>query len=218
MNIKEKMKSYSFWVSLTSAVVLVVKLIGQKYGLVIDDGFISDLVTSLCGILVILGIIVLPAKKDNKEDKTKSNLTKPDNENCNNDDLLNSISNQIEEDINNIITKNVTEDPIKQENETETSEPKLETELNVSNEELEETKDDEDFLNNDNVFSISKNTIEEPLAITNIDETETKLNDNESLNFDKTEEKLRSIFENPDKLEALNQILCNFLENKNHNE
>lgn len=47
MNIKEKMKSYSFWVSLTSAVVLVVKLVGQKYGLVIDDGFISDLVTSL---------------------------------------------------------------------------------------------------------------------------------------------------------------------------
>lgn len=73
MNIKEKMKSYSFWMSLTSAVILVINLIGQKYGFVIDDGFISDLVTSLCGVFVILGIIVLPTNKNTSETKTITN-------------------------------------------------------------------------------------------------------------------------------------------------
>lgn len=73
MNIKEKMKSYSFWMSLTSAVILVIKLIGQKYGFVIDDGFISDLVTSLCGVFVILGIIVLPTNKNTSQSKNITN-------------------------------------------------------------------------------------------------------------------------------------------------
>lgn len=227
MNIKEKMKSYSFWVSLTSAVVLVVKLIGQKYGLVIDDGFISDLVTSLCGILVILGIIVLPAKKDNKEEKTKTNLTKLENENCVNDNVLNSVSNQLQEEIDNIISKNFSEEPKTEEHNEDIekiesdSEPIAETNCNAKNEEFEEHKESPELLENDNGCSILENSIDESSTEDGFSEREVETVQNTNNESTKTliaEEKLRAIFENPDKLEALNQILSNFLENKNHNE
>lgn len=61
MNLKTKVKSYSFWVSLASAVILILKLVGQKFGFSVDEGLISDLFTSLCAILVIMGIIVVPS-------------------------------------------------------------------------------------------------------------------------------------------------------------
>lgn len=61
MGLKTKVKSYSFWVSLASAVILIMKLVGQKFGFDVDESLISDLFTSLCAILVILGIIVVPS-------------------------------------------------------------------------------------------------------------------------------------------------------------
>ena len=69
MSIKQKAKTYSFWVSLTSAIILVIQLFGNQFGFSVDEGTISDLFTAICGILVILGIIVVPAG-------TKITLTK----------------------------------------------------------------------------------------------------------------------------------------------
>lgn len=63
MNLKEKVKSYSFWVSLASAIVLVLKVIGSNFGFTIDATLASDLITSMCSVLVILGIIVTPTPK-----------------------------------------------------------------------------------------------------------------------------------------------------------
>ncbi len=73
MKLKDRVKSYSFWVSLASAVILVIKLIGQKYGLLIDETFISDLFTAICGILVILGIIVVPKTETNSNCSDSNN-------------------------------------------------------------------------------------------------------------------------------------------------
>ena len=61
MNLRTKVKSYSFWVSLASALILILKLIGQRFGFSVDEGLISDLFTSFCAILVLLGIIVVPS-------------------------------------------------------------------------------------------------------------------------------------------------------------
>lgn len=63
MNLKEKVKSYSFWVSLASAVVLILKVIGSNFGFTIDATLAGDLITSLCSVLVIFGIIVTPTPK-----------------------------------------------------------------------------------------------------------------------------------------------------------
>lgn len=66
MNLKEKIKSYSFWVSLASAVILILKVLGSRFGFSVDETMISDLFTALCSILVILGIIVVPGSKQSQ--------------------------------------------------------------------------------------------------------------------------------------------------------
>lgn len=61
MKLKDKIKSYSFWVSLASAVVLILKVLGARFGFTVDEGMLSDLFTAMCSVLVLLGIIVVPA-------------------------------------------------------------------------------------------------------------------------------------------------------------
>ena len=64
MSIKEKVKSYSFWVSLASAIVLILQVIGSKFGFYVDARLASDIITSACSVLVITGIIVTPTAKN----------------------------------------------------------------------------------------------------------------------------------------------------------
>lgn len=66
MKIKDKIKSYSFWVSLASAVILILKVLGARFGFTVDEGMISDLFTAMCSILVLLGIIVVPSSTQQK--------------------------------------------------------------------------------------------------------------------------------------------------------
>lgn len=66
MKIKDKIKSYSFWVSLASAVILILKVLGARFGFTVDEGMISDLFTAMCSILVLLGIIVVPGSTQQK--------------------------------------------------------------------------------------------------------------------------------------------------------
>ena len=89
MSIKEKVKSYSFWVSLASALVLILQVIGSKLGFYVDARLASDIITSVCSILVITGIIVTPTartsielipEKTEKESSDKqSEIISPDN-------------------------------------------------------------------------------------------------------------------------------------------
>ena len=79
MKIKDKMKSYGFWISLASAIILILKVIGAKFGFSVDETFISDLTTSLCSILVILGIIVTPSSKIETLAKMVEQETNPNN-------------------------------------------------------------------------------------------------------------------------------------------
>ena len=60
MKLKEKIKSYSFWVSIASAIILILKVLGSRFGFTIDESMASDLFTALCSVLVLLGIIVVP--------------------------------------------------------------------------------------------------------------------------------------------------------------
>lgn len=64
MKLKDRIKTYNFWVSLSSAVFLILKVLGQQLGFYVNESIFTDLITSLCGILVILGIIVPPTNKE----------------------------------------------------------------------------------------------------------------------------------------------------------
>ena len=62
MTLKDKMKTYNFWLSLVSACLLIARIIGDKFGFSIDSVLVMDITTGVCGIFVILGIISAPQK------------------------------------------------------------------------------------------------------------------------------------------------------------
>ena len=74
MNLKQKAKTYSFWISIISAVLIVVRILGEHFGWAINESLIMDIVTGVCGILVLLGILSSPAKKDESMEETIKNL------------------------------------------------------------------------------------------------------------------------------------------------
>ena len=74
MNLKQKVKTYSFWISLISAILIVVRIVGEHFGWFINESFIMDIVTGICGILVLLGILSSPTNKEESMEETINNL------------------------------------------------------------------------------------------------------------------------------------------------
>jgi len=66
LTIKDKLKSYNFWITLVSAVILLLQIFGDKFHFSVDSNFIMDITTALCSIFVILGIITVPKSKIDK--------------------------------------------------------------------------------------------------------------------------------------------------------
>ncbi len=62
-NLVARMKTYNFWISLVSAIILVLRIVGDKFNFFVDATLIMDITTGLCGIFVVLGIISAPAGK-----------------------------------------------------------------------------------------------------------------------------------------------------------
>lgn len=90
MNLKSKVKSYSFWISLISAILIVVRIVGEHFNWFINEGFIMDVVTAVCGVLVLLGILSAPANSDSGSLKEQSKEIQQQN---------NKLNSKIEEDI-----------------------------------------------------------------------------------------------------------------------
>lgn len=61
---KNKFKSYTFWMSLASAFILIVQNLGLAFGFVVNEELIMNIINAVCGVLVVLGIITNPAKKE----------------------------------------------------------------------------------------------------------------------------------------------------------
>lgn len=68
MTIKDKLKSYNFWITLVSAIILLLQVFGEKFKFKIDSNFIIDVTTALCSVFVVLGIISVPKSKTTKTD------------------------------------------------------------------------------------------------------------------------------------------------------
>lgn len=88
----DKFKTYAFWVALSSAIVILVQSLGNLFGFKIESSTIENVIMSICGVLVVLGIVTKTPDKsqasvDYKVDilVEKSNETK---ENCYDNDFL----------------------------------------------------------------------------------------------------------------------------------
>ena len=69
-NFKQKIKSYSFWTGLSAAVVMLANAIGKACGFTIDNQVVEDVIMSICGVLVALGIVCMPIKVEENDENT----------------------------------------------------------------------------------------------------------------------------------------------------
>lgn len=131
MTIKDKLKSYNFWITLVSAIILLLQVFGEKFNFKIDSNFIIDVTTGLCSIFVVLGIISVPKAKTTKTDirfvepnytELSEQITNQLMQKINNISLTEKVQNQDEkclEENNNFTIETVTENAVKNDNETE---------------------------------------------------------------------------------------------------
>lgn len=76
----KKIKSYSFWVSLSASIVLLLNAIGNAFGFKIEEKIVNDVVMSLAGVLVVLGVVSMNGASDKKDEKTGEGEGKTDDE------------------------------------------------------------------------------------------------------------------------------------------
>ena len=66
---KEKLKTTSFWLGLSGAVIIVVDAVSQLFGVCVPSSEIESVIIAICSILVMLGIVT---KKNVKDDTVYS--------------------------------------------------------------------------------------------------------------------------------------------------
>lgn len=153
MTIKDKLKSYNFWITLVSAVILLLQVFGEKFNFKVDSTFIIDVTTALCSIFVVLGIISVPKQKTTK---TEIQIVQP-----NYDELSEQISSQLStklEELKQIKTQ--VEESLKQ---SQTEENTNQPEENLSeNNTASETNTQ---INNESTISEEEGVQESQLSI-----------------------------------------------------
>ena len=86
MKFKDRIKSYSFWTALSAGVVVLVQAIAKCFGLQIQEELISDIIMSVCGLLIVFGVVTMP-----KKDNSSENINEEENsfENADDDNKTN---------------------------------------------------------------------------------------------------------------------------------
>ena len=64
---KNKIRTTSFWLGLGASIVLILECLSQVIGIELYSNDVEGIVTSICSILVMLGIITKKNVNDNKE-------------------------------------------------------------------------------------------------------------------------------------------------------
>ena len=95
MNWKKRLTNYNFWISIVSAVLLIL----QAFKFEFDIAYINEIVTAVLGLLVVIGIISDPTRgsvKSNATQKEEKNETKLETEAvpCANEDEADSVINK----------------------------------------------------------------------------------------------------------------------------
>lgn len=69
MNLKSRIKSYKFWVALSSAVVIFVNTLGKVFNFEIPPEVIEGVIMAFCGVLVVFGVVEKPKQSDKTDEK-----------------------------------------------------------------------------------------------------------------------------------------------------
>ena len=76
-----KFKTYAFWLALSSAVVILVQSFGKLFGFEVESSTIENVIMSICGVLVVLGIVSKSGSTENNDEVEKENNKANDEKN-----------------------------------------------------------------------------------------------------------------------------------------
>lgn len=77
--LKERMKKYSFWTGLSAALVVLCGVIAKCFGFSLDNQLIEDIVMAICGVLMALGVVCRPTKKESETETQEETETNEQN-------------------------------------------------------------------------------------------------------------------------------------------
>lgn len=180
MTIKDKLKSYNFWITLVSAIILLLQVFGEKFNFKIDSNFIIDVTTALCSIFVVLGIISVPKSKTTKTD---IRFVEP-----NYQELSEQISKELSQRIDLVFSAikqqepNSNEENVSDFKNVENSEIEIETTNNDCEQKSETDSESEIETTNNNCEQKSETNSESEMISENECQTEGTKNANTSLN------------------------------------
>lgn len=83
-----KFRTYAFWIALSSAVVILVQSLGKLFGFEVESDTIENVIMSICGVLVVLGIITKTGTSEDACVKKEDECGLNDSQGTNNDDIL----------------------------------------------------------------------------------------------------------------------------------
>ncbi len=81
---KGKFKNYGLWISIVSAVLMLLQAMGLKF----DLPYVNEIITSILGVLVTLGIISNPSDGSGYTDKSGDIIEKVEDEDINSDNNI----------------------------------------------------------------------------------------------------------------------------------
>ncbi len=73
-NFFKKFRSYSFWVSLSGAVIILLNALSRLFGFEIENQVVEDVIMSVAGVFVVLGIVVYDKNSNSSENDDEENL------------------------------------------------------------------------------------------------------------------------------------------------
>ncbi len=69
----KKFRKYGFWVALAGAITTLATALGKCLGLNVDGSLAGDVVMAVAGVLVVLGVVVMPKNKAEKQPQAQEN-------------------------------------------------------------------------------------------------------------------------------------------------
>ncbi len=61
---KDRIKTYSFWVSLSASLVVLIQAIGRVFGFIANADLVNNIVMGIAGVLVVFGIVSSPTEEE----------------------------------------------------------------------------------------------------------------------------------------------------------
>lgn len=90
----EKMKSYSFWVSFSGALIIFLNCLGNIFHFQIQNEVVEDVIMSIAGLLVVLGFVTKETGDESEEDE------KQEDDKTNEDEDMKNEENEEEKSLN----------------------------------------------------------------------------------------------------------------------